>query len=81
MFWLNGHADEGGINGWPAATMAGMSNHDISFSFVNSAGAWQSYGEMSDERFVSMLYQTARNREADARTYPPLDRGRLKSRP
>ena len=63
---LNRHPDEGGINGWLAANDAGMSNHDISFSFVNSAEARQLHGDMSDEGFVGMLYQTALNREADA---------------
>ena len=63
---LNRHPDQGGINGWLAANDAGMSTHDISFSFVNSAEAQQLHGVMSDEGFVDMLYQTALNREADA---------------
>ena len=63
---LNRHPDQAGINGWLAANEGGMSTHDISNDFVNSAEAQQLHGVMNDDGFVDMLYHTALNREADA---------------
>ena len=62
---LNREADHDGKNDWVQAHESGLSTHDIAMGFVQSAEAKLLHGEMSDVEYVSMLYTTALDRDAD----------------
>jgi hypothetical protein len=57
--------DQGGINHWLTANENGMSMHDIALSFIGSTEAQLFRGDMSDEKYVDMLYQSALGRSAE----------------
>jgi Ca2+-binding RTX toxin-like protein len=62
---LDRAADPAGKSEWLKAHANGMSMHDIAEALIGSAEAGLLHGDMSNEKYVDTLYQSALDRPAD----------------
>lgn len=65
---LGREPDQGGMNYWISAVESGVSERDLSFSFLESPEFTNRYGDddgMSNSEFISVMYQNVLGRQAE----------------